>query len=439
LVDEILLGDARELLATDKYVHDNSVALMVTSPPYFAGKAYEEALGQGHIPGSYQDYLRMLHDVFALVVRKLEPGGRIAINVANLGRKPYRSLSADVINILQDDLKLLLRGEIVWQKAIGASGNVAWGSFQSAHNPVLRDVTERIVIASKGRFDRAIDRAERQRLELPFRVSIDADRFMDNTIDLWEIPPESATRVGHPAPFPVDIPRNLIELYTYEGDLVLDPFMGSGSTAVAAVRTQRHFVGFDTDTDYVDAALARAQAELLARVERRQGRPRVQLPPRPEAADPTEAPQARASREGKKAKEIAEILLRQCGFVEVRPGAKLVTGVTIDFQAQDDSGATWYFDVSGAFTSVRGGLRRSDTVWKAIGRAALVAPDIPYVLLTSDRPGRTSAGERALRQARTRDVIFDALELYADVTVDRLRHYAAGDAHKRPPAKLFGD
>ena len=112
-------------------VEDASVALVVTSPPYFAGKEYEEALGEGHVPASYLDYLGMLTDVFAECVRTLEPGGRIAVNVANLGRKPYRSLSADVISILQDDLGLLLRGEVIWLKARGASGSCAWGSFRA--------------------------------------------------------------------------------------------------------------------------------------------------------------------------------------------------------------------------------------------------------------------------------------------------------------------
>ena len=140
----------------------NSVALVVTSPPYFVGKEYELAVtgdpdtrsGVPSVPESYLEYLQMLHDVFRACVEVLEPGGRIAVNVANLGRKPYRSLSADVISILQDDLGLLLRGEIIWQKAEGATGSVAWGSYRKATNPVLRDLTERVIVASKGRFDR---------------------------------------------------------------------------------------------------------------------------------------------------------------------------------------------------------------------------------------------------------------------------------------------
>ena len=251
--DEIFWGAAQEM--TDAQVADSSVALVVTSPPYFAGKEYEEALGQGHVPATYFDYLAMLEAVFAKCVEKLEPGGRIAVNVANLGRRPYRSLSSDVITMMQD-LGLLLRGEIIWQKAKGASGSCAWGSFQSPTNPVFRDLTERIVVASKGRFDRAKTRREREA-----DISLFKDEFMEATIDLWEIPPEMATRVGHPAPFPVELPQRLIELYTFRNDLVLDPFMGSGTTAVAAIRTQRSYVGFDTDKGYVERARERCHVE----------------------------------------------------------------------------------------------------------------------------------------------------------------------------------
>ena len=215
-------------------VGDGSVALVVTSPPYFAGKQYEEELERDGVPSSYLEYLEMLTDVFAECVRKLEPGGRIAVNVANLGRKPYRSLSADVIRILEHDLGLLLRGELIWQKAEGASGSCAWGSFRSATNPVLRDITERVIVASKGRFDRARSVKQRAADDLPHESTLPADDFMALTLDIWSIPPESARRVGHPAPFPVELPEQLIRLYTFRHDLVLDPFMGSGSALVAA-------------------------------------------------------------------------------------------------------------------------------------------------------------------------------------------------------------
>jgi len=258
-IDALFHGDAAAM--TNGQVANNSVALVVTSPPYFAGKEYETDLAEGHVPASYVDYLDMLTRVFAVCVDKLESGGRIAVNVANLGRKPYRSLSADVVRILQDELGLLLRGEIIWQKAKGAGGSCAWGSYRSPQNPVLRDITERVVIASKGRFDRAIKRDERRALGLPSEATIDTEEFLEATLDVWEIPSESARKIGHPAPFPIALPRRLIELYTYRSDLVLDPFVGSGTTAVAAIETGRHYVGFDTDDSYLAIARERIAAE----------------------------------------------------------------------------------------------------------------------------------------------------------------------------------
>ena len=246
-------GDSRNM----DHLPDNSVALVVTSPPYFVGKEYEQAVAGREVPQSYAEYLTLLRDVFAECARVLEPGGRMAINVANLGRKPYRSLSADVIRILQDDLRLLIRGEIIWRKAKGAGGSCAWGSWRSPANPVLRDLTERIVIASKGRFNRALTAARRQADGLPYKATIGRDEFMEATLDVWDIPPAHASRIGHPAPFPVELPARLIQLYTYEQDLVLDPFMGSGTTLVAAIEANRRAVGYDIDPAYVELAKSR--------------------------------------------------------------------------------------------------------------------------------------------------------------------------------------
>ena len=179
-------GDARHL---DR-IADGSVALVVTSPPYFAGKRYEEELEREGVPSSYLEYLEMLTDVFAECVRKLEPGGRMAVNVANLGRKPYRSLAADVIRIFEHDLGLLLRGELIWQKGEGASGSCAWGSFRSAANPVLRDISERVIVASKGRFDRARTVKQRAADGLPHESTLMTEDFMALTLDIWSIPPD---------------------------------------------------------------------------------------------------------------------------------------------------------------------------------------------------------------------------------------------------------
>ncbi len=435
--DEIWPIDARAMDAGGERIKPGSVALVVTSPPYFAGKAYENDLTADHIPSSYLEYLDMLRGVFAACVDKLEPGGRIAVNVANLGRKPYRSLSADVIGILQDDLGLLLRGEIIWSKGKSTSGNCAWGSFQSAANPTLRDLTERVIVASKGRFDRALSRKKREELDLPFENTIYRDDFMDWATDVWEIDAESATRVGHPAPFPVELPQRLIELYTYRDDLVLDPFMGAGSTAVAAVRTHRHFVGFDIDEAYVRAAKARVADEVARRDAPLDERPwRVVQPPTAaehEEADAEGDFQARASREGLMAKTMAEELLAEAGFEKVATKQK-VAGVEINFVVRDQTGTTWNVDVSGAFTkgNDRAGLRRTDTLWKALGKASVLHesnrgdPDRrPFLLLTSDLPVRGSAGAKALGAVLGPDrPIFDAVEMLSLDGQLRLRRYA---------------
>jgi DNA modification methylase len=252
-INKIFLGDSRNM----SKIPDNSVALVVTSPPYFVGKEYELAVGKGLVPGTYHQYLQMLYEVFKECVRVLEPGGKIAVNVANLGRKPYRSLSCDVTDILQNKLKMLLRGEIIWQKAKGASGSCAWGSFMKASNPVLRDVTERIIVASKSRFDRALSEKERKLQGLPYKSTIKKEEFLEATLDIWQIAPESAAKIGHPAPFPVEIPERLINLYTYESDLVLDPFMGSGTTAIACIKTKRNYAGYDTSRKYVSLSRKR--------------------------------------------------------------------------------------------------------------------------------------------------------------------------------------
>lgn len=402
VVDQIYVGDARHM---DR-VRPASVALVVTSPPYFAGKAYEEELGEGHIPATYVEYLTMLEEVFAECVDKLEPGGRIAVNVANLGRKPYRSLSADVIGILQDRLGLLLRGEVIWRKARGAGGNCAWGSFKKPANPVLRDLTERVVIASKGRFDRAIDPVTRAALDLPSIATTTADEFMDATLDVWELAPESATRVNHPAPFPVALPQRLIELYTYRGDVVLDPFMGSGTSAVAAVRTGRRYLGYDTDEVYAKAAAERAAAE----AERMLAQPPVPAPDKAAAA--------------------AHDVLVAAGFtVEDAKATKrrrFTGGLTVDWVAADDAGRPWVVLVAGTGTVARGGLRRSDVLFRTLGEATVLTTAGHRVLvLTTDLPASRSAAAAALSAARGTSLV-DALELGARGVPERLAVYAGG-------------
>lgn len=340
VVDVIHVGDSRDM----SQVPDATIALVVTSPPYFAGKEYETALGEGHVPADYIEYLEMLRDVFRESARTLEPGGRIAVNVANLGRKPYRSLAADVTSILQDDLRLLLRGEVVWQKQRGASGSCAWGSYQSPANPVLRDTTERLIIASKGRFDRVGRGGDGRGVDgVEGQPTVPGDEFMEATLDVWELPPESATRVGHPAPFPVALVERCLHLFTYDGDVVLDPFMGSGTTGVAAIRTGRHYVGYDTDGAYVRAARERISS--LA---------------------PTDLPDRRT------VKEMARTLLADCGFETLVENVRVAPGVTVSARGTRADGVTQLFEFGGVNTPSRPGMNRIDTVWKTVAKASIL-------------------------------------------------------------------
>ena len=440
VLDQIYEADSRDM----HHIKSNSVALVVTSPPYFAGKEYEQAVGEGHVPGSYMEYLDLLCEVFAECRRVLESGGRIAVNVANLGRKPYRSLSADVIDILQNRLGLLLRGEIIWVKGQAASGSCAWGSFRSPTNPVLRDLTERIIVASKGRFDRALSRRRRDRDDRPHEATVLKDDFLEFTTDVWEFPSESAVRVNHPAPFPVELPHRLIQLYTFKDDVVLDPFVGSGSTAVAALRSDRHYVGYDIEPPYVARARGRLEAEnnrlaaeKLAEESKRSSEVQPVAAHGSLVLDPGDF-QRRAVQEGRRAKELARELLTACGFSDITEDFRFRNGVEVNFLATDTKGNSWMIDVSGAFTSNRPGLKRTDTLWKALGKAAVIKSSDksrPLLLLTTDLPEKGTSGYLALQS--TRGVLFhDALDMFSVSGQQRLRAYASGQNRSKPIGEL---
>ncbi len=233
----LILGNSERM----QEIPDNSLHLMVTSPPYNVTKEYDEDL-------SLDAYLDLLRNVFAETFRVLVHGGRACINVANLGRRPYIPLSDHISHIMLE-IGYQMRGEIIWDKGAGAGVSMAWGSWQSATNPVLRDTHEYILVFSKGSFTRKKGRDQAN--------TITRDQFMEWTRSVWTINPESARKIGHPAPFPVDLPYRLIQLYTFTGDVVLDPFMGSGSTALAAVKAGRRYVGYDTNAEYIRLAETR--------------------------------------------------------------------------------------------------------------------------------------------------------------------------------------
>ena len=227
-------------------IPDNSLHLMITSPPYNVSKEYDEDL-------SLKEYLSLLQEAFAETFRVLVNGGRVCINVANLGRKPYIPLS-DYISKIMIDIGYNMRGEIIWDKGSSAGTSTAWGSWQSAANPILRDVHEYILIFSKGDY-------KRQRTP-ENQNTITKEEFMEFTKSVWTMKSESARKIGHPAPFPIELPRRLIKLYSFTNDIILDPFMGSGTTAIAAIKENRNFVGYEINEEYVKLSNDRIDLEL---------------------------------------------------------------------------------------------------------------------------------------------------------------------------------
>lgn len=216
---------------------DNSVHLMITSPPYNVTKEYDDNL-------SLEEYLQLLKRVWKETYRVLVPGGRACINVANLGRKPYIPLHSYIISAMSE-IGFQMRGEIIWNKASSASPSTAWGSWLSAANPVLRDIHEYILIFSKDSFTHASKGKE---------STISKEEFLEWTKSVWTFPAVSAKKIGHPAPFPEELPNRLIKLYSFKHDVILDPFLGSGTTSLSAIKNGRSYVGYDTNKKYIELA-----------------------------------------------------------------------------------------------------------------------------------------------------------------------------------------
>jgi len=224
-------------------IPDYSVHLMVTSPPYNVKKEYDEDL-------SLNEYRSLLKTVFKETYKKLVTGGRACINIANLGRKPYIPLHSYIIEDMLE-IGFHMRGEIIWNKASSASPSTAWGSWQSAANPVLRDIHEYILVFSKESFSRKIG---------PKNNTITKEDFVEWTKSVWTFPAVSARMIGHPAPFPEELPHRLIQLYTFKEDVVLDPFCGSGTACLVALKDGRHYIGYDIEPSYVELANQRIKA-----------------------------------------------------------------------------------------------------------------------------------------------------------------------------------
>ncbi len=210
---------------------------MITSPPYNVTEEYDDNL-------NLEENLILLKNVWKETYRVLVPGGCACVNIANLGRKPYLPLHSFIIRDMIE-VGFLMRGEIIWNKASSACPSTAWGSWLSAANPVLRDIHEYILVFSKETFSHDSKGKE---------SSILKEEFLEWTKSVWTFPAVSARKIGHPAPFPEELPNRLIKLYSFKQDVVLDPFLGSGTTSLSAIKNGRNYVGYDTNKKYVQLA-----------------------------------------------------------------------------------------------------------------------------------------------------------------------------------------
>ncbi|MCG3218461.1 MAG: site-specific DNA-methyltransferase [Candidatus Heimdallarchaeota archaeon] len=236
IVNQIICQDSRKM----GEIPDNSIHLMITSPPYNVGKEYDANL-------SLKEYLELLKEVFGEVYRVLVNGGRAIVNITNVGRKPYIPLHSYIIELMLE-IGYYMRGELIWNKAASAGGSTAWGSWKSPSNPALRDVHEYILVFTKGNYSRKFtNKGEGE-------STISKEEFLEYTRSIWNFPTVSAKKAGHPAPFPKELPYRCIQLYSYEKDIVLDPFCGSGTTCVVAKENKRRFIGIDIEEKYVELA-----------------------------------------------------------------------------------------------------------------------------------------------------------------------------------------
>lgn len=236
-VDKIVCGDSENILSE---LPDNCVDMVFTSPPYNFGLDY----GKTEDDRDWREYFDKLFKVFDQCVRVLKYGGRIIVNVQPLFSDYIPS--HHIISKYFMDKKLIWKGEIMWEKNNYNCKYTAWGSWKSPSNPYLKYTWEFIEIFCKGDMKKSGDSKN---------IDIGADEFKKWVVGKWSVAPERKMKeYGHPAMFPEEIAKRALKLFSFQGDLILDPFNGAGTTTAVSKETNRRYLGIDISEDYCRTA-----------------------------------------------------------------------------------------------------------------------------------------------------------------------------------------
>jgi len=237
-------------------IPDNSVDLIITSPPYNVSlgdnkfrdsdKGYDSY--EDNMP--YNDYLDWMDKLFKECYRVLRPGGRICVNIGD-GSNGKIPTHADFTVRMRDKHNFLMMTTIIWNKGqIGS--RLAWGSWKSPSQPSFPTPFEFIIVMAKETLKHEGSKD---------KISITAEDFKANSVALWTFPPDTRMmkKFNHPATFPEELPKRLIQHLSYENDVILDPFSGAGTTCYTAKSLNRHYIGIEMSKNYYDTSISRLE------------------------------------------------------------------------------------------------------------------------------------------------------------------------------------
>ena len=245
-LNKIIIGDSQEVLSL---LPDNCIDLIFTSPPYNFGLSYDKQNDESH----WEEYFIKLFTVFSECIRVLKYSGRIIVNVQPLFSDYIPS--HHIISNYFIKNKLIWKGEILWEKNNYNCKYTAWGSYKSPSSPYLKYTWEFLEIFAKGNL---------RKQGLKENIDITPDEFKNWVFAKWSIAPErNMNQFHHPAMFPEELARRVIKLFSYQDDIILDPFNGVGTTSLVAKKNQRRFLGIDISEDYCKIAEKRLKEILL--------------------------------------------------------------------------------------------------------------------------------------------------------------------------------